>query len=527
MITLQDRIIRLVENGIEDIPPTIRAEIYAISFYHWFIDDDARRPALSVSYNTESQVRDSVAVDGLPSGRGRTRCAIEARWNFAFWLQERGTICEFGEASLDRRIALHWAAMLGCPPESGEPSGLEEDDDSMEMLPVEFLKTCVECAKVIHLRGILTRELDRIVPIIVHDLEATRDNAENTLAANPPGLVDEYIRGMVPVEWVPDIFARTEETEWTAPQPEDPSTAFRGFSKLNAGLPVHTPPHKSLTEREQIAWKLHEAGNEAGAAMLGDMFLTFRNSFAGRVEDAVTAGRALASQGFAALTAKPGKSDWDWYWLGMCHGYGRGTPPNHVLAAECFRNAYEMGNEFAEYEEIWFAYLGGGSAIEAVFRLRRYAGPLKKYAAEAARCLSILAHGPVKEIGTEPHLFRILELGTLRHNELFHDIGRRRITTAIQAEMETDLDLLKAQEDPLAALALFLLATTAPRNPTKEPPETWLRKAVNPENLPLLALVEQLQLTEMNLKTVIQTCRLNGWDDCRLARSATEALALL
>jgi hypothetical protein len=281
---------------------------------------------------------------------------------------------------------------------------------------------------------------------------------------------------------------------------------------------------EALCEKENIAWELHQSAAPAGSVLLGDLLIRNGVSFCRRELDAVPFARKLLKEGFAALAAKETKEHWDWYWLGNCHGLGRGTEVNHGKAADCFRQAREEGNSYAHYEEIWAAYLAGGPGLEAIFRFRYYSGPLQEFAEPSARALALLEMGPVRQVGSTQHICRILELSKLLREFYFHDGAHRHINVRVGKEMSLDVDALKAKGEPSAALALFLIATKSRANPTGKEPDAWLRAAVHPENRELLPLLKREILEEDRLKVVAEVCEANGWSDSPIGRFATWAL---
>ncbi|HXL88411.1 MAG TPA: DUF4259 domain-containing protein [Streptosporangiaceae bacterium] len=69
------------------IPDTALPGVYALSFFCWYQEEDPNKPILTIGYNTEAQVQQTLTElsgDGnfsLPDGAG------DARWNYAYWLQ--------------------------------------------------------------------------------------------------------------------------------------------------------------------------------------------------------------------------------------------------------------------------------------------------------------------------------------------------------------------------------------------------------------------------------------------------------
>ena len=67
------------QKAIEKISKQGIKDIYAISFWKDNDEDDPRCPTITISYNTTSQVE---------SEKADSSSTMEAKWNFAYWLQE-------------------------------------------------------------------------------------------------------------------------------------------------------------------------------------------------------------------------------------------------------------------------------------------------------------------------------------------------------------------------------------------------------------------------------------------------------
>ncbi len=282
-----------------------------------------------------------------------------------------------------------------------------------------------------------------------------------------------------------------------------------------------------LQENERLAWELHDCGGPAGKVLLGDALLRTRISYLRKDVKAVPFARKLLEEGFAALSVKDPKEHWDWYYLGLCHELGRGTPVNHTQAAECFRNAKDAGNAYAEYEEMWSAFLGGTAAIETILQLRIYSGRLKEFAKRSAVALALLEMGPVREIGGGQHMWRILELSNCLREDYYHKAGGAHISVNIEKEFRLDVDSLKSMKTPCAALILFLISERSRSNPTGEQPDVWLCKATHPENSHLLSLVPGNNLSDEHLHSIVEVCIENRWQTselCRVAQSMLEQI---
>jgi hypothetical protein len=283
----------------------------------------------------------------------------------------------------------------------------------------------------------------------------------------------------------------------------------------------------ALKEKEELAWSLHENGSAAGGMLLGDSLLRTRVSFARREVKVVPFARNLVEESFRALDTNSDKDQWDWYYLGIAHEFGRGTKVDHQEAAECFRRAKELGNPFAEFEEIWSRFLSDGELIEAVLRLRACEGRLKDFADASARSLSLIALGPTREIGSYQHAWRIHEISQLLHLFLYHDAGSRHINIAVEAELRSDIDALEEADSASAAFVLFLIAKRSRRNPTSNEPIHWLRLAATPDSGEFVSLLRRQNLTEEELKALSEVCTMNDWKDSEIAKYAASEFELL
>ena len=68
-----------LKKAINNIPNDKAKDIYALSFYFYAEDDDSRYPTIEVSYNTNQQYTNETE---------NASSETEAKWNYAFWLQE-------------------------------------------------------------------------------------------------------------------------------------------------------------------------------------------------------------------------------------------------------------------------------------------------------------------------------------------------------------------------------------------------------------------------------------------------------
>jgi len=191
MSEFEDHVYNRAREGILSIPDKTAADIYALSFNFW-TDGDERSSMLSVGYNTNSRWRACTPGEEEP-GFPLASDPDEARWNFAFWLQEQGTACTIGWEDDAATARKEWMDSLGLWFSDEEQ---QEDSDRTAKLGGEitdkFIDLCARVARRLHADGVVTGKFGRAVPIIVHELEYYDRIAQATKEANPPGLADEF-----------------------------------------------------------------------------------------------------------------------------------------------------------------------------------------------------------------------------------------------------------------------------------------------------------------------------------------------
>jgi hypothetical protein len=184
-------------DGIRSIPDTTATDIYALSFYFYGHDDDPRQATLAVGYNTNARANACTPVAEQKPKWPIASDANEAKWNYAFWLQEEGTACTIGGEEGDASLRQKWIESFNCWWTDEEQ---EEDFDRTielgEKVMCEFVNLCMQVASRLHNEGVIKEKFGRDVPIIIHELEYNDQHAQATEAANPKGLAKEF------TEWI-------------------------------------------------------------------------------------------------------------------------------------------------------------------------------------------------------------------------------------------------------------------------------------------------------------------------------------
>jgi hypothetical protein len=150
-----------------------RGETYVVSV--WVTDEgaDPRLPAVRVGHNTETAAQ--AAVDSASS-------ELEARWNFAFYLQDELAFISDDETDpVGARLRREWIEQkLGAGRQEAEVFTAEDD------ILNSFIHLLVRVVQRVHADGVVTETFGRPIPVLIHELEYYDAILEQNLRANPP-----------------------------------------------------------------------------------------------------------------------------------------------------------------------------------------------------------------------------------------------------------------------------------------------------------------------------------------------------
>lgn len=198
-ITMKKKFQRLIEQKISEWQED---DIYAVSLYVFDEEDNPCRPVAVLGYNTERQVQKS-----SPEASDEQ----EARWNYAFWIQNAEMCLGQGDTAEDIK---EWIT----------EQGLWDSEDEITPKFVEFLVAIVQD---IHASGLLKDKFGEEVPILIHELEYYEKIAQQNITANGEALDRDFVSFCMPC--IPEVHdevrpsqnevSRTEKST-AAPQPQ-------------------------------------------------------------------------------------------------------------------------------------------------------------------------------------------------------------------------------------------------------------------------------------------------------------------
>ena len=207
MLSFQDYVKRFIIAALEHTSSTVARDVYVVSLYVEDIANrDPRSPQVEVGFNTETRVAETTPAPGQAPGWPIASSPEEARWNFAFWLQNG--LGHLGDPDKDPE-----GAALG--PKWIRKQGLwytdeehERDPDAVydkeEEISKRFTDLLVECSLELHDQGVLRRIFGRQIPVLIHELGYHNGVADQCRRANPPGLADDF------VGWIDGMYRRSE-----------------------------------------------------------------------------------------------------------------------------------------------------------------------------------------------------------------------------------------------------------------------------------------------------------------------------
>lgn len=184
MVDITSQLGDAILNALRRIPEDVRADIYVVSLYVYDEEDDPRRPTVTVGYNTVEQWKATAA---------QAWSSEEAKWNYAFWLQNE--LACFGETgSPSQRWVSAWIKGLGLwYSDAEEDADPDRTGELAWQITSRFVDACCEVVRRLHSSGDLKTIFGHALPVLVHELEYDDEIAEQNEAANPPGTCAEFV----------------------------------------------------------------------------------------------------------------------------------------------------------------------------------------------------------------------------------------------------------------------------------------------------------------------------------------------
>lgn len=168
---------QLKEAIMQTIASWDEADIYVVSLYVYDDNDDPCRPTVTVGYNTESYLNEQIEYDSDEE---------EARWNYAFWLQNEEFV--FGKDDT-ADVVRQWIIDSGfayCQVCDTTPVEYESE------ITKAFVELLVVIVRELHNSGFIKETFGCEIPVLIHELEYYYEIGEQNIRANGVELAGEF-----------------------------------------------------------------------------------------------------------------------------------------------------------------------------------------------------------------------------------------------------------------------------------------------------------------------------------------------
>lgn len=160
-----------------------KSDIYAVSLFVYDMNDNPCEPVVVLGYNTMEQFQAEI-----PHADGEQ----EAKWNYAFWLQNEELSFGAGETQV---YVKQWIEDMGYSYFTYQEmfEAEEEPEESQyEGITEAFIQMLVEVVKELHESNFIKEQFGRELPVLIHELEYYEEIAMQNLKANPLEVVEEF-----------------------------------------------------------------------------------------------------------------------------------------------------------------------------------------------------------------------------------------------------------------------------------------------------------------------------------------------
>lgn len=162
-----------------------KSDIYAISLFVYDMNDNPCEPVVTLGYNTLGHFQQEI-----PNASG----AQEAKWNYAFWLQNEEL--SFGEGET-QPVVRQWIESAGYSYFTYEEmfDAEEDPEESLyEGITEAFIAVLIEVVRELHESGFIKEQFGKEIPVLIHELEYYEKIAAQNLKANPAETVEEFVQ---------------------------------------------------------------------------------------------------------------------------------------------------------------------------------------------------------------------------------------------------------------------------------------------------------------------------------------------
>ena len=175
---MKNYLIKEIQKALSSIN---QSDIYALSLYLEYANDNPYEPIIILGYNTVSNFNKVC----------KTVDILEAKWNYAYWLQNE--IVVFGEDE-SRTIVKNWFIKNNLGYMTYEEFFSNDiNEDLCNKIDDKIKNELIKVVKHLHCSGFINQKFNTEIPVIIHQLEYYNEIAEINKKANPNYLLKEFI----------------------------------------------------------------------------------------------------------------------------------------------------------------------------------------------------------------------------------------------------------------------------------------------------------------------------------------------
>lgn len=152
-------------------------DIYVVSLFVYNYNDDPCRPTVTIGFNTESYMNEQIEYASDEQ---------EARWNYAFWLQNDDYVFGKDDTSEDVRNWIITSGFAYCKACDTTPAEYETE------ITMAFVEILIDIVKKLHDTGFIKEIFGHEIPVIIHELEYYYEIGEQNIRANGIELTRDF-----------------------------------------------------------------------------------------------------------------------------------------------------------------------------------------------------------------------------------------------------------------------------------------------------------------------------------------------
>ncbi len=180
---LETELFKLIKSKINEWNCT---DIYAISLYVESECDNPFDTTVTLGFNTETNYSNNIS---------HAWDEQEARWNYAFWLQNEELVFGVGET---KKCFQKWLTDKGYGYYSYDEVYNGNNSDKLyetgEKAVTNFVKILISTVQKLHSCGYILDKFGHEIPVLIHELEYYEKIAQQNIEANSENLVADFVK---------------------------------------------------------------------------------------------------------------------------------------------------------------------------------------------------------------------------------------------------------------------------------------------------------------------------------------------